>query len=75
MILVLSRQDISGWVWFRILKVLARIFIMPVQNSYSKSSAHPRHANLATKQLRISIPNTFNSLLCQKGYEVWGSSE
>ena len=36
----------------------------PVQNSNSKISACP---DLDTYLLQILIPNTFNSLLCQKG--------
>ena len=36
---------------------------MPVQNSNSKTSAHP---DLATNPLQILIPKAFDSLLCQK---------
>ena len=37
---------------------------MPVQNSNFQISARP---GLATYLLRILIPTTFNSLVCQKG--------
>ena len=40
-----------------------RISKMPVQNSYFKISARP---DLATYLLKILIPATFNSLVCQK---------
>ena len=45
-------------------RVLARISKMPVQNSNFKISARP---DLATYLLKILIPATFNSLVCQKG--------
>ena len=45
-------------------RVLARISKMPVQNSNFKISARP---DLATYVLKILIPATFNSLVCQNG--------
>ena len=45
-------------------RVLARVSKMPVQNRKFISSARP---DLATNQLEILIPATFNSLVCQKG--------
>ena len=45
-------------------RVLARDLEMPVQNSNSKSSAHP---DLASQPLQVLIPTRCNSLLCQKG--------
>ena len=46
-----------------VVRVLARILKMPVQNSNFKISARP---DLATDLLQIIIPTTFNSLVCQK---------
>ena len=45
------------------LRVLARISKIPVQNSNSKISACP---DLATDLLQILTLTTFNSILCQK---------
>ena len=47
-----------------IVRVLARISKMPVQNSNFKISARP---DLAINLLQILIPATINSLVCQKG--------
>ena len=47
-----------------LLRVLARISKMPVQNSNLKNFARP---DLATYLLQILIPAVFNSLVCQKG--------
>ena len=46
-----------------VVRVLARISKMPVQNSNFKISARP---DLTTYLLQILIPATFNSLVCQK---------
>ena len=46
-----------------IVRVLARISKMPVQNSNFKISARP---DLAINLLQILIPATANSLICQK---------
>ena len=52
-------------------RVLARILKVPVQKSNSQISALP---DLATNLLQILIPNTFDSLLCEKGQFTLQSS-
>ena len=49
--------------WF-LIRVLAKISKIPVQNINYKKLARP---DLATYLLQILIPATFNSLVCQKG--------